>query len=135
MSHSSAQKPECLPNSRSIHFQRPSEDDHQGVPTSLRTVFTQTHRSSTPEPIYPASPGDARRWHHLQNHARYRRQNPTRNYPSSSKWSTQCLFNTTTYLSSTRPPSSWTQTAASVTSLWTTVSPCRRHTFCFQCSP
>jgi hypothetical protein len=47
---------------------------------------------------------------------RYGRQHPTRNYPSSSEWSTQCLFNTTTYLSSTRPPSSWTQTAASVTS-------------------
>jgi hypothetical protein len=113
------------------HFQRPSEDDHQRVPTSLRTVFTKlitinTRTSTTttwqnynlshaPQVTLDVAPSP--------NHASGTDVSIYENYPSS-EWSTQCLFNTTTYLSSTRPPSSWTQTAASVTSLWTTVSPC-----------
>jgi hypothetical protein len=77
------------------------------------TVFTQAHHHQL-TPSQRQRPGRTtilrpqvtRRWHHLQNHASGTDVSITRNYPSS--WSSQCLFNTTTYLSSTRPPSSWT---------------------------
>jgi hypothetical protein len=103
-----------------------------GVPTSLRTVFTQTHHhqhlrtSQRQRPgrttIYPAPPGDATLAPSPESRARYRRQNPTRNYPSSSKWSDTMPVQYD-HLPVVNSATLFMDTDCVCYELWTTVSP------------